>query len=68
MEAQLDPDSDLFVDGETNIFQKLGMMRNITQKVLENAANEKPVISRPARAARDLIRDRLEDDSVKNLF
>ncbi|TEB08950.1 hypothetical protein FA13DRAFT_1134736 [Coprinellus micaceus] len=32
MEAQLDPDSDLFVDGEINIFQKLGMMRSITQK------------------------------------
>ena len=66
LEAQTDPDSE-FYSPEDNVFQKLGHLRSVAQKILENAANEKPIVSRPAREARDIIRN-MDDDSLKGLF
>jgi hypothetical protein len=54
------------VDGN-NLFQKLKVLRRVTQKVLESAASDKPFISRPAREARDIIKQ-LDDDSLLGLF
>ncbi|CAA7260345.1 unnamed protein product [Cyclocybe aegerita] len=57
-------------DDETegpNLFQKLKVLRQITQKILESAANDKPFIARPAREARDIIKS-IGDDSLLGLF
>ncbi|KDR69874.1 hypothetical protein GALMADRAFT_913484 [Galerina marginata CBS 339.88] len=50
-----------------NLFQKLKLMRKVAQKALESAGNDKPFIARPAREARDLIKE-LDDDSLLGLF
>ena len=42
-------------------------MRKVAQKALESAANEKPFIARPAREARDLIKE-LDDEKLIGLF
>ncbi|KAF5388930.1 hypothetical protein D9757_005118 [Collybiopsis confluens] len=38
-----------------NLFENLGLMASVTQKVHESCANERPNIARPARDARDLL-------------
>ena len=58
-------DDEEVVDG--NLFQDLKVLRRVTQKVLESAASDKPFVSRPAREARDIIRQ-LDDDSLLGLF
>lgn len=50
-----------------NLFQKLKLMRKVAQKTLESAGHDQPFIARPAREARDLIKE-LEDDSLVGLF
>jgi len=50
-----------------NLFQKLKLMRRVTQKILESAASDKPFIARPAREARDIIKQ-LDDDTLVGLF
>lgn len=60
-------DSDDDDAGGPNIFQRLGLMRRVAQKALESAASDKPFIARPAREARDFIRD-LEDEELVGLF
>ncbi|KAH6885450.1 translational activator GCN1, partial [Coprinopsis sp. MPI-PUGE-AT-0042] len=67
VDAQANPDSDHFTNHEPNLFQLLGLMKPVAQKILESAANEKPIIARPAREARDRIKD-LDDDSLRGLF
>ena len=52
------------VDG-FNLFQKLKLMRKVTQKALESAG--KSFIARPARTARDIIKG-LDDDTLIGLF
>jgi len=52
---------------DNNLFQDLKVLRRVTQKVLESAASDKPFVSRPAREARDIIRQ-LDDDSLLGLF
>ncbi|ESK85788.1 translational activator [Moniliophthora roreri MCA 2997] len=42
--------------GEENIFEKLGLMGSVAQKIQESAGHERPDIGRPARGARDLLR------------
>lgn len=54
-------------DAGPNVFQRLGLMRRVAQKALESAASDKPFIARPAREARDLIRD-LDDEELAGLF
>ncbi|KAF5363220.1 hypothetical protein D9758_008404 [Tetrapyrgos nigripes] len=41
-----------------DIFEKLGLTEEVTQKVKEGCANEKPNIARPARGARDLLENK----------
>ncbi|KAF9496394.1 ARM repeat-containing protein [Pleurotus eryngii] len=55
------------VTSSPNIFQKLGILRSVAQKVQESMGNEKSSIARPAREARDLLKD-LEDDDLRGLF
>jgi len=43
---------------EKDLFQKLGVVPEIAQKIKESCANEKPNIARPARQARDLLDSR----------
>ncbi|KAE9398973.1 ARM repeat-containing protein [Gymnopus androsaceus JB14] len=38
-----------------NVFEKLGLMASVAQKVHESCANERPNIARPSREARDLL-------------
>ena len=54
-------------DSGPNVFQRLGLMRQVAQKALESAASDKPFIARPAREARDLIRE-LDDEELAGLF
>ncbi|KAG7441044.1 ARM repeat-containing protein [Guyanagaster necrorhizus] len=53
-------------EGE-NLFQKLGLMRSVAQKVIESAGNEKPSIARPAREAREALR-RVDDENLQGLL
>jgi len=53
-------------DGE-NLFQKLGHLKSVAQKVQESIASDRPAIARPAREARDLLKE-LEDDSLVGVF
>lgn len=39
------------------LFTKLGVLRSVALKVKESAANERPVIARPARDAREILRE-----------
>ncbi|TFK45118.1 armadillo-type protein [Crucibulum laeve] len=64
--AVLAPDEDS-EQNEPNLFQKLGVLRVVAQKVLEAAGNEKPNIARPSREARDVLRE-LDDESLQGLF
>lgn len=47
-----------------NVFQKLGILRKVAQKVQESAGNEKPSIARPAREAREALKA-LGDDVLQ---
>lgn len=53
--------------GSPNLFQKLNVMRRVAQKVLESSTSDKPFIARPAREARDIIKQ-LDDDALVGLF
>ncbi|KAJ7180610.1 armadillo-type protein [Mycena filopes] len=64
--ALLTPDDES--DGsEPNLFQKLSLLRSVAQKVQESAASDKPFIARPAREARDLLKE-LDDESLEGFF
>ncbi|KAG2015263.1 translational activator GCN1 [Coprinopsis cinerea AmutBmut pab1-1] len=67
VDAQANPDNDQYTNHAPNLFQQLGVMKSVAQKALESAASDKPVIARPARQARDWIKE-LEDDSLRGLF
>lgn len=68
MRAVLRPDEEFEnPDDPSNLFQKLGVLRTVAQKVLESAANDKPIISRPARDARDALKE-MDDASLRGLF
>lgn len=54
-------------DGSPNLFQKLEVLRTVAQKVLESAANDKPIISKPAREAREVLRE-MDDPNLRGLF
>ncbi|KAG5725284.1 Translational activator gcn1 [Termitomyces sp. T112] len=64
--AVLTPDQEAD-DVQPNVFQKLSLLRNVAQKVLQSIGNEKPVIARPSREARDLLKE-LGDQSLDGLF
>ncbi|KAJ7449659.1 armadillo-type protein [Mycena latifolia] len=54
-------------NSEPNLFQKLALLRSVAQKVQESAANDKPFIARPAREARELLKE-LDDESLQGFF
>jgi hypothetical protein len=41
-----------------DIFEKLDLTEEVSQKVKESCANERPNIARPARGARDLLENK----------
>ncbi|TFK68469.1 ARM repeat-containing protein, partial [Pluteus cervinus] len=49
----VEPDDETGEFTTPNLFQELGLLREVTQKVLESAASERPSVARPAREARD---------------
>jgi hypothetical protein len=64
--AVLTPDEENHTS-EQNLFQRLSLLRSVAQKVQESAANDKPFIARPAREARELLKE-LEDESLQGFF
>jgi len=50
-----------------NLFQELSLLRSVAQKVQESVASDKPIIARPAREAREILKT-LDDDSLQGLF
>ncbi|KAJ6493600.1 armadillo-type protein [Mycena vitilis] len=64
--AVLTPDEDN-PTSEPNLFQKLSLLKNVAQKIQESATSDKPFIARPAREARELLKE-LEDESLQGFF
>ncbi|KAJ7252741.1 armadillo-type protein [Mycena haematopus] len=52
---------------EPNLFQRLSLLKSVAQKVQESAANDKPFIARPAREARELLKE-LDDEILQGFF
>lgn len=52
---------------EPNLFQKLSLLRSVAQKVQESAASDNSFITRPAREARELLKE-LDDESLHGFF
>jgi len=50
-----------------NLLQDLSLLRSVAQKVKESAASDKPIISRPAREARDILKE-MDDEDLHGLF
>ena len=50
-----------------NLFQSLSLLRSIAQKVQESIASDKPSVGRPAREARDILKE-LDDESLQGFF
>ncbi|KAF8627766.1 hypothetical protein AX17_006131 [Amanita inopinata Kibby_2008] len=64
----LSPDEYFIIGDDTqNVFQKLSLLRAVAQKVLQSIGNDRPFIARPAREARDLLKN-IDDDSLQGLF
>ena len=50
-------ETDERVRPDETLFAKLGVLRSVALKVKESAANERPAISRPARDAREVLKE-----------
>ena len=60
--AVLQPEeTDERIQPNETLFAKLGVLRSVALKVKESAANERPAISRPARDARDVLKEMAGD-------
>ncbi|KAI5995298.1 armadillo-type protein [Pisolithus orientalis] len=55
--AVLASDDSNRLDPSETVFAKLGLLRSVALKVKESAANERPIISRPAREARESLKE-----------
>ncbi|KIJ11894.1 hypothetical protein PAXINDRAFT_157123 [Paxillus involutus ATCC 200175] len=69
--AVLQPeDADYRISPDDTLFAKLGVMRSVALKVRESAANERPAISRPARDAREVLKEMAADgdESLAGIF
>ena len=69
--AVLQPeDADECVRPDETLFAKLGVFRSVALKVKESAANERPAISRPARDAREVLKEMAVDgeESLVGIF
>ena len=60
-------EEDELTHGQPNLFQQLGLLLGVAQKAIESAGNERPAIARPARLARDIIKE-IDDESLSGLF
>ena len=56
MLAVFSQDEEDDVSEDENVFQKLDVLRSVAQKAIESAASDKPNTGRPAREARDLLK------------
>lgn len=54
-------------DDDSNLFRELSLLRSVAQKVQESAASDKPIIARPARESRDILKG-LDDEELQGLF
>ena len=61
-----DEDSDV-MDESPNVFQRLSLLRGIAQKVFESIGSDRPFVARPAREARDILKN-MNDSSLQGLF
>ncbi|KAI6029055.1 armadillo-type protein [Pisolithus microcarpus] len=52
------------LDPSETVFAKLGFLRSIALKVKESAANERPIVSRPAREAREVLKEMAANGEV----
>jgi hypothetical protein len=50
-----------------NAFQQLGVLRSVAQKILESTSSDRPAVARPAREARELIKQ-MGDESTQGLL
>ena len=69
--AVLQPEeTDEPVRADETLFAKLGVLRSVALKVKESAANERPAISRPARDAREVLKEMAVDgeESLVGIF
>ncbi|TFK50812.1 ARM repeat-containing protein [Heliocybe sulcata] len=64
--AVISPDDD-DEQPSAELFQKLGVLRDVAQKVMESCGSDKPSIARPAREARDLLKQ-MDDDALQGVF
>ena len=55
---------------DETLFAKLGVLRSVALKVKDSAANERPAISRPARDAREVLKEMAVDgeESLVGIF
>ena len=52
---------------EPNVFQQLGVIKSIAQKVQASVGSDRPAVSRPAREAKDLLRN-LHDPELAGIL
>jgi len=52
---------------QMSLFQRLSLLRSVAQKVQESVASDKPIIGRPAREAREILKT-MDDESLQGLF
>ena len=55
------------IDDTPNLFQKLSLLRGVAQKILQSIGSDRPFIAKPAREARDLLKN-TDDSSLQGLF
>ncbi|KAF9234000.1 armadillo-type protein [Melanogaster broomeanus] len=69
--AVLQPeDVDYCISPDDTLFARLGVLRSVALKVKESAANERPAIARPARDAREVLKEMATggDESLAGIF
>lgn len=54
-------------DQEQSLFQKMGLLRGVAKKVLENIGSDKHSISRLSRESKDLLKA-LQADELQGVF
>ena len=52
----LSPPEDWDVEGPLDLFEQLSVTTSVAQKVQESISNERPSVSRPAREAREVLK------------
>ena len=63
----LSPDDDEDEVDLPNVFQKLSLLRSVAQKILQSIGSDRPFIAKPAREARDILKN-MGESSLQGLF